>query len=158
LTRGGVVPYVCRDFAGVPADSISRWMRGRKVGECRMAKDDQNNPPSLDDLDARLRAARDGAERSSGQRPPDKSAASPLVGMAMRAGVELVAGVGVGTAAGYGLDKWLDTSPWLLIVFFLVGAAAGMLNAYRAVSGIGMALGYRRGTDDDASGNGRGGE
>ncbi len=74
----------------------------------------------------------------------------------MRAGVELVAGVGVGTAAGYGLDKWLDTSPWLMIVFFLVGAAAGMLNAYRAVSGIGMALGYRRETDDDAPGSGRG--
>jgi len=158
LTRGGVVPYVCRDFAGVSADSISRWTRGRKVDECRMAKDDQNTPPSLDDLDARLRAARDGAERSSGKREPDNASTSPLVGMAMRAGVELVAGVGVGTAAGYGLDKWLDTSPWLLIVFFLVGAAAGMLNAYRAVSGLGMALGYRRGTDEDAPGNGRGGE
>ena len=122
-----------------------------------MAKDDQEPPVSLDDLDARLRKARDGAERKSGKRAPD-SVSSPLVGMAMRAGVELVAGVGVGTAAGYGLDKWLDTSPWLLIVFFLVGAAAGMLNAYRAVSGLGMALGYRRGADDDASGNGRGGE
>ena len=122
-----------------------------------MAKDDQEPPASLDDLDARLRAARDGAERKSANRAPD-SASSPLVGMAMRAGVELVAGVGVGTAAGYGLDKWLDTSPWMLIVFFLVGAAAGMLNAYRAVSGLGMALGYQRGTDDDAPGNGRGGE
>ena len=123
-----------------------------------MAKDDQKAPPSLDNLDARLRVARDQAERKSGKRAPDNASSSPLVGMAMRAGVELVAGVGVGTAAGYGLDKWLDTSPWLLIVFFLVGAAAGMLNAYRAVSGLGMVLGYRRGADDDASGNGRGGE
>jgi ATP synthase protein I len=120
-----------------------------------MAKDDQNPPPSLDDLDARLRVAREGAERKSGKRAPDNASSSPLVGMAMRAGVELVAGVGVGTAAGYGLDKWLDTTPWLMIVFFLVGAAAGMLNAYRAISGLGMALGYQRGTDDNASGNGR---
>lgn len=158
MTQGGVVPYVCRDFAEVSVDSIWRWMRGRKVDECRMANDDQKAPPSLDDLDARLRVAREGAERKSGKRAPDSAASSPLVGMAMRAGVELVAGVGVGTAAGYGLDKWLDTSPWLLIVFFLVGAAAGMLNAYRAISGLGMALGYQRGTDEDAPGNGRGGE
>jgi ATP synthase protein I len=123
-----------------------------------MAKDDQTSPPSLDDLDARLRAARDGAERKSGKRAPESASSSPLVGMAMRAGVELVAGVGVGTAAGYGLDKWLDTSPWLLIVFFLLGAAAGMLNAYRAVSGLGMALGYRRGADENAPDKGRGGE
>jgi ATP synthase protein I len=122
-----------------------------------MAKDDQNSPPSLDDLDARVRAARGGAERKTAKRGPE-SASSPLVGMAMRAGVELVAGVGVGTAAGYGLDKWLDTSPWMLIVFFLLGAAAGMLNAYRAVSGLGMALGYRRGADQNAPGNGRGDE
>lgn len=123
-----------------------------------MAKGDQKAPPSLNDLDARLRVAREGAERKSGKRTTDSMASSPLVGMAMRAGVELVAGVGVGTAAGYGLDKWLDTSPWLLIVFFFIGAAAGMLNAYRALSSLGMALGYRRGTDEDAPDGGRGGE
>ena len=78
--------------------------------------------------------------------------------MAMRAGVELVAGVGVGTAVGYGLDKWLDTTPWLMVVFFFVGATAGMLNAYRAISGLGMALGYQRGTDKNASRNGRDGD
>ncbi|MDA0340579.1 MAG: AtpZ/AtpI family protein [Proteobacteria bacterium] len=126
-----------------------------------MAKDDRNAPPSLDKLDARLRSARAEAERRSDRREPDSAAPPALVGMAMRAGVELVAGVAVGTAVGYGLDKWLDTSPWLLIVCFLLGAAAGMLNAYRAVSGLGMALGYRPGTeetDKDASARGRGDE
>jgi len=79
----------------------------------------------------------------------------------MRAGVELVAGVGVGALVGYGLDQWLDTTPWLLIVFFVLGAAAGMLNAYRAVAGWGMALGYHPATppeekDKAASKDGRG--
>jgi ATP synthase protein I len=133
-------------------------MRGRKVDECHMAKDDRNAPPSLEKLDARLRSARAEAERKSDRREPDSAAPPALVGMAMRAGVELVAGVAVGTAVGYGLDKWLGTSPWLLIVCFLLGAAAGMLNAYRAVSGLGMALGYRRGTDENASARGRGDE
>jgi ATP synthase protein I len=133
-------------------------MRGRKVGERPMANDDRNPPPSLDDLDARLRAARDTAERKAGKHRPDTGAPSTVVGIAMRAGVELVAGVAVGAAVGYGLDRWLDTKPWLLIVCFILGAVAGMMNVYRAVSGQGMALGYQRDTEKDASDVGRGGE
>jgi ATP synthase protein I len=29
------------------------------------------------------------------------------------------------------LDKWLGTFPWLFILFFLLGSAAGMLNIVR---------------------------
>ncbi|MBH68723.1 MAG: phosphoribosylaminoimidazolecarboxamide formyltransferase [Rhodospirillaceae bacterium] len=65
-----------------------------------------------------------------------------LVGLAMRAGVELFAGVAVGAGVGYGLDRWLETGPWLLIVCFIIGAAAGMVNVYRAINGVGMAVGY----------------
>ena len=61
----------------------------------------------------------------------------------MRAGVELVAGVAVGVAVGYGLDQWLETFPVFLILCFVLGAAAGMLNVYRSISGLGMAVGYR---------------
>lgn len=50
----------------------------------------------------------------------------------MRIGVELAAAIGVGTAIGIVLDRWLGTTPWLLIVFFLIGCAAGFLNVYRA--------------------------
>ncbi|HKS84427.1 MAG TPA: AtpZ/AtpI family protein, partial [Pseudolabrys sp.] len=45
---------------------------------------------------------------------------------------ELVAGVLVGAAVGWLLDRWLGTSPWGLIVFFLLGFAAGVLNVMRA--------------------------
>ena len=41
-----------------------------------------------------------------------------LVGLAMRAGVELVAGVAVG-AGRVRIDLWLDSGPWLLIACFL---------------------------------------
>lgn len=143
---------------GASAEFKSRWKRGRKVGGRLMANDDRNPPPSLDDLDARLRAARDTAERKTTKRQPDNGAQPALVGIAMRAGVELVAGVAVGAAVGYGLDRWLDTTPWLLIVCFILGAAAGMLNVYRAVSGQGMALGYRREAEKDTSDTGRVGE
>ncbi len=43
-------------------------------------------------------------------------------------GLHIVAGTVVGLAIGYALDSWLDTSPWLLLVFLLIGSAAGYKN------------------------------
>ncbi|MBM85054.1 MAG: phosphoribosylaminoimidazolecarboxamide formyltransferase [Rhodospirillaceae bacterium] len=125
-----------------------------------MAEDDRNTEPSLEDLEQRLRLARDTVERQSGGSSPGSAPPPALVGMAMRVGVELVVGVGVGALVGYGLDRWLDTSPWMMIVFFVLGAAAGMLNAYRSVAGLGMAVGYTPAIEPDkrkdASQDGRG--
>jgi ATP synthase protein I len=45
---------------------------------------------------------------------------------------EFVAGVLVGAAIGWLIDRWLKTSPWGLIVFLLLGFAAGVLNVVRA--------------------------
>jgi ATP synthase protein I len=59
-------------------------------------------------------------------------------GAAFRIGVELVAALIVGVGAGLLLDRWLGTAPWFLIVFFFLGAAAGVLNVYRAAAGMGM--------------------
>jgi ATP synthase protein I len=61
----------------------------------------------------------------------------------------LVSGLLVGLAIGWGLDWWLGTRPWLLIVFFFLGAAAGILNVYRATKGYGLAVGYRKRDQDD---------
>ena len=70
----------------------------------------------------------------------------PKGGMALagRVSSELVAGLVVGAGIGWVLDRWLDTSPLLLVVMFFIGAAAGMLNVWRALSGRGMAAGYLR--------------
>src|SRR5712675_2452884 len=45
---------------------------------------------------------------------------------------ELVAGVLVGAAVGWALDRLLGISPWGLIVFLLLGFAAGVVNVMRA--------------------------
>jgi ATP synthase protein I len=45
---------------------------------------------------------------------------------------ELVAGVLVGAAIGWALDRMLGISPWGLIVFLLLGFAAGVVNVMRA--------------------------
>ena len=55
-----------------------------------------------------------------------------FMGNAFKLGTELVAAVGVGTIIGFILDSWFGTKPWLIIFFFFVGAAAGILNVIRA--------------------------
>ena len=52
-------------------------------------------------------------------------------GIGFRAGVEVVSALVVGIAIGYGLDRWLGTWPWLFLLFFVAGSAAGILNVYR---------------------------
>ena len=57
-----------------------------------------------------------------------------FMGNAFKLGTELVAAVAVGTIIGFILDSWFDTKPWLIITFFFLGAAAGMLNVIRAAN------------------------
>ncbi len=52
----------------------------------------------------------------------------------MKAAAELIGGVVVGGVLGWYLDQWLGTKPWLFILFFLLGSAAGMLNIIRSAS------------------------
>ena len=54
-----------------------------------------------------------------------------FMGNAFKLGTELVAAVGVGTIIGFILDSWFGTKPWLIIVFFFLGSAAGILNVIR---------------------------
>ena len=57
-----------------------------------------------------------------------------FMGNAFKLGTELVASVGVGTIIGFILDTWFDTKPWLIIIFFFLGAAAGLLNVIRTAN------------------------
>ena len=57
-----------------------------------------------------------------------------FMGNAFKLGTELVAAVAVGTIIGFILDSWFGTTPWLIIIFFFLGAAAGMLNVIRTAN------------------------
>ena len=54
------------------------------------------------------------------------------IGQAFKLSTELVAAVFVGTIIGFILDNWVDTKPWLIIIFFFVGVVAGILNVIRS--------------------------
>lgn len=99
-------------------------------------------PPSLEDLDVRLRKARGETPPAGETEGTDRKAPMKGLGLALRLGVELVAALAVGVGIGFLLDAWLGTRPWLMVVFFFLGAGAGFLNVYRTVSNLGLAAGY----------------
>jgi len=90
------------------------------------SNDDAGDRKRLDDLDARLRAAREGTER------PRPASTQRQMSFAYRVLIEMAVGVGAGGFLGWWLDRWLGTTPILLVVMLFVGFAAGALNAYRA--------------------------
>ena len=112
--------------------------------------------PSLDEIEARLREARRGSAPAQ-----DPSAADGAngdtgrggLGLAFRVGVDIVAALMVGVGGGMLLDRWLGTAPWGLIVMFFLGAAAGLMNVYRTVNGLGMGVGFAPPARDDGHSN-----
>jgi ATP synthase protein I len=91
-------------------------------------------PPSPeDDFAARLAAAR--GRRNGGRDKTSDVAArnTGQLGLGFRIAIDLLAGVMVGVGMGLALDRWLGTSPWLLLLFLVFGFAAGMTNMLRSV-------------------------
>jgi F0F1-type ATP synthase assembly protein I len=56
--------------------------------------------------------------------------ASPYLGLGMQLGLTMAFFVGV----GYFLDRWLDTSPWLLTAGAVVGMVALFVQIFRVVA------------------------
>lgn len=62
-------------------------------------------------------------------------------------GIAIVAGILVGGVMGYFLDKWLDTSPYLLFIFLIFGLIAGIRNALDYLRKAGVKLSFK---DDES--------
>ena len=85
-----------------------------------------------EDFKTRLKIAKSKIKDNFESKENDKKAS--FMGNAFKLGTELVAAVGVGTIIGFILDSWFGTKPWLIIIFFFLGAAAGMLNVIRVAN------------------------
>ena len=83
----------------------------------------------FDELSARLKIAKQKASKKSLNN--NKNNTSSL-GAALKLSTEMVASVFVGSIIGFILDNWFDSKPWLTIIFFFVGVAAGILNVIRS--------------------------
>lgn len=40
----------------------------------------------------------------------------------------------IGLLFGYFLDKWLGTQPWMILIFFFLGAASGLISLLRGLN------------------------
>ena len=92
-------------------------------------------PEDQDDAALRARLDRLSSSLDTQGGEPAKASDNTSVGGAMSLGfrvlTEFVAGIVVGALIGWQLDKWLRTSPILLILFLTLGTAAGFWNVYR---------------------------
>ena len=88
----------------------------------------ENDPDDrrLAEIEERLRRAREKRDEVRQVEAPNSK-----LGIAFRLVTELMAAVIVGGAMGWGLDRILGTGPFLLIVMFMVGVAAGIFTVVR---------------------------
>src|SRR4051794_19835460 len=101
------------------------------------ARENRTGPTDDPALSARLkrlgqRLGEVGPHRPVQNTPPRSAADMSGFARGMRLSTELVAGVLVGAALGWGLDRLLGTSPWGLIVLLMLGFVAGVLNVMRS--------------------------
>jgi ATP synthase protein I len=89
----------------------------------------------LGSLDHRLSEIRDSRKIRTDQPEAGSgngAARASAMARGFRLSSELIAGVVVGAMIGWGFDRLLSTSPFGLIVFFLLGFAAGVINVMRS--------------------------
>lgn len=94
-----------------------------------MAETDEARKARLDALEAKLAAKREPEEL---KRHQDEHHSQ--VHMGWRMITELVAGLAIGFGMGYGLDWAFGTTPWLMIIFVLLGFAAGIKTMMRTAN------------------------
>jgi ATP synthase protein I len=90
----------------------------------------------LDDQLSVTRNSRHTRTDQSDSETGNASAKASAMARGFRLSSELIAGVLVGAVIGWGIDRLLSTSPWGLIVFFLLGFVAGVINVMRT-AGVG---------------------
>lgn len=79
----------------------------------------------LKSLEERIAKAKVGQER------PQSEDHHSQAQVAWRMVIELVAGLGIGFAMGYGIDALLGTTPIFMVIFLFFGLAAGVQTMMR---------------------------
>ena len=82
-----------------------------------------------DSAESEAKAANDGSMAQAGR----------AMSLGFRAITELMVGLGVGAALGWGLDWLVGTAPLLMIIFLFLGMAAGVWNVMRLANSMNTA-------------------
>ncbi|MGB5870501.1 MAG: AtpZ/AtpI family protein [Albidovulum sp.] len=92
---------------------------------------DQPDPERLKALEKRIEAV-----RRAGAKEPVVDEHYSAASQGWRMVTELVSGLGIGFGIGYGLDRLFSTLPWFLVLFTLLGFAAGVKVMLRTATEI----------------------
>ena len=95
--------------------------------------DPEGDRRRIEEIDARLKAARGKIEKPRPNNGVSSGMSHRQTGVAYRVMVDMIAGLLVGGFLGYWLDRWLGWAPYGLIGCLIVGFAAGVNNAWRAI-------------------------
>ncbi len=87
---------------------------------------------SLDDLKAELAKT---LESREGAKPVHKPQ-SKMMALGMRMASEFVSAILVGALFGFGIDYWVKSTPFGLIIGLIIGFAAGVVNLIRAAKSV----------------------
>jgi len=94
---------------------------------------EERRPPSFERLDREIAEAKARLSGRNGRRARRSPYAEGL-----QAGIEVIGGLVGGGLLGYGLDRWTGLRPLFLLLFLVLGGAAGLLNAYRHLQRSGL--------------------
>lgn len=119
-----------------------------------MAKSDDNQDGQAPSRNSRLSETSELAERirkaqearvaaEGGNRAASQQGDTTALARGLRIGSEFVAAILVGSGIGYLIDQFAGTSPWALLVMFMLGFAAGILNVTRVVAELNAASGKK---------------
>jgi ATP synthase protein I len=101
-------------------------MSGRD-GEPARKPEESELSDRLRTLGQRLDEQRPAGEERAREAPPSRAGYA----LAMRLAADFVAGIVVGAALGWGIDRLFGIAPWGLVVCLLLGFAAGILSVLR---------------------------
>ena len=93
-----------------------------------------SDPHDRNDHATRLKALEDRIATAKGGevKKPQSEEHYSQANMAWRMVIELVAGLGIGFGIGYGLDLFFGTLPIFMVLFVMLGLAAGVKTMLRS--------------------------
>src|SRR3974390_3569948 len=137
--EGGGAPFLSTASIVSGRRSMAEGTNDREGGSGNKSSSDESALSArLGSLNQRLSEIRGGRRRRNeqpGDGSGDGAARASAIARGFRLSSELIAGVVVGALIGWGFDRLLSTSPFGLIVFFLLGFAAGVLHGGSSAGG-----------------------
>lgn len=130
--------YGARDFEGTLLPGVRLgWSGGFEVTNPDDKPAENGTSPrqsETSELAARIRKAQEARKAANGSQQASRQGDMSTLARGLRIGAEFVAAILVGSGIGYLIDMFAGTSPWALLIMFMVGFAAGIVNVTRVVA------------------------